>query len=257
LTKEYNVLMSAFVLTIIFSFLEATVSLVGGLALLWKDKLIKKASVYIISFATGALLSVALLDLLPEAIEESGYLDRALGLALTGFLAFFIIERILLWRHGHETEEEETHSYTSLVAIGDTVHNFIDGVVIGATFLVDTRLGMLTTLAVVFHELPQEVGDFSIMLHAGLSKGRVFVYNLISSSATIVGAIATFLLGSRIENAVPVLISLVAGGLLYIAASDLIPQIAKEEKFSKIFFQIVLLLLGVGTLLIVGQITKI
>ena len=249
--------MSVLFFIVIFSFLEATVSLIGGVVLLWQAQLAKKISLYLISFSAGALLSVALLDLLPEAIEKSGQTNEVVTILLTGFVLFFIVERLLLWNHGHETEEKETHAYTSLVAIGDTVHNFIDGIVIGSTFLVDINLGIITTIAVIFHEIPQEVGDFSIMLHGGLSKMRVFVYNLISSLATVIGAISIFVIGNRIESSIAFLIALVAGGLLYIAASDLLPQIAKEEHFLKVFIQIILLLAGIGVIFTVGQITNV
>lgn len=232
-----------------FTLLGSVFSLIGGIILLAKEKLALKISHYLASFAAGALLGTAFFDLLPEAFEEAertGADTNIFFWALMGVLTFFLLERFIHWfHHHHEHNAEEKKSIVPLVVLGDTVHNFLDGVVIAATFLVSVPLGMVTALAVAAHEIPQEIGDFGILLHRGLKRKKVIFINLMSAIGALVGAVITYLIGERIETIMPILLSITAGFFLYIAASDLIPEIHNEDNKKVALIETVLLLLGV------------
>lgn len=234
---------------LIFTFLGSIASLIGGIILLTKEKFASKISHFLSAFAAGALLATAFFDLLPEAQEEAGELNIFL-FALLGFLFFFLLERFIHWSHHHQTEEFEVtkkapKSVVALINIGDGVHNFVDGVVIASTFLVSIPLGIITSFAVAAHEIPQEIGDFGIMLHHGVKRGKILFFNILSALTAMVGAILTYMYGDSIKQFLPLFLSVAAGFFIYIAASDLIPEIHHEEKRSIAFFETILLLLGV------------
>lgn len=240
-------------LTILFfTFLGSLFSLIGGLILLSNEKLMLKISHLLASFAAGVLLGTAFFDLLPEALHEG----EAAGIdvflwALVGIVTFFVFERFVHWFHHHEEyHEDNSTSKTTipLIIFGDTMHNFIDGVVIAATFMIDMQLGIVTTLAVAAHEIPQEIGDFGLMLHKGLSKQKIILVNIVSAAASFLGAILTFLIGSGIEGYLPILIALTAGFFIYIASSDLIPEIHHEKRKGFAFYETVLLIAGILTI---------
>ena len=170
--------------------------------------------------------------------------------ALIGFLLFFLIERFIHWYHHHQHaySDEGVKPTVPLVIVGDSVHNFIDGVVIAATFLISIPLGIVTTFAVAAHEIPQEIGDFGILLHKGMERKKVLLVNFLSALTALLGALITFWIGERIEPALPILLSLTAGFFIYIAASDLIPDIHHENRKGFAFWETVLLFLGVGTI---------
>lgn len=221
---------------LLFNLLGSVISLTGGVLLLLHKKFAVKISHYLSSFAAGALLGAAFFDLLPEAIEESEHVALPLfnlfAWVLGGILFFFILERILHWFHHHGYEEHEISGKPTvpLVVIGDTVHNFIDGVAIAATFMISIPLGIATTLAVGLHEIPQEVGDFGIMIKKGLSRKRILFVNIISAAASFIGAIIAFYFGERIEGLTAIFLAVTAGFFLYIALSDLLPEIHHENK---------------------------
>jgi len=184
---------------ILFSIAGSFLSMAGGLILLWKEKFARKFSLFLISFAAGALLGVAFLDLLPEALEASGSIERvALG-ALAAIVILFILERFLWWYHHHRTHTEEhtkhgdhpdtanTPTKAYLLLVGDSVHNFVDGVLIAAAFLTDFSLGVGVAVGVVAHELPQELADFGVMLDSGFSRLKTLVLNFLAASTTLVG----------------------------------------------------------------------
>lgn len=237
---------------IIFSLIGSVVSLAGGLALLYKEKFAYKISHLLSSFAAGALLGTAFLDLLPEAIHESGGNDKIIFWALFGVLLFFLIERFIHWFHHHHFHDQDKNGSNyrdkptvPLIMVGDSIHNFIDGVVIAATFMVDIPLGMVTTFAVAAHEIPQEVGDFGVMLRRGFSRNKVLLFNFISACFAIGGALLTYFAGEIIEGYLPLFLALTAGFFIYIAASDLIPEIHEENRRNFAFYETMLLLLGV------------
>lgn len=233
----------------IFVFLGSIGSLIGGVALLAREKFALRISHYLASFAAGTLLGAAFFDLLPEAAhtaEETG-IDVFL-FALLGILLFFILERFIHWFHHHEEyheHEKETKSTIPLIVFSDTLHNFVDGVVIAATFLVSIPLGIVTTLAVAAHEIPQEIGDFGLLLHKGMSRTKILWVNIVSASAAFLGAIFTLLFGTLIEGFIPVFLAITAGFFIYIAASDLIPEIHYEKKRKTAVIQSILLVSGV------------
>ena len=219
---------------LLFTFLGSVGSLIGGIALLSKEKFAIKISHFLASFAAGTFLGAAFFDLLPEALEGGEKLGINVPLwVLVGIVGFFLIERTIHWFHHHEDYHEhakETKSTVPLIILGDTMHNFIDGIVIAATFLTSIPLGIVTTLAVMAHELPQEIGDFGLLLHKGLSRKKVIMVNVLSAAAAFAGAILMYIAGDLLENYIPVFLAVTAGFFIYIAASDLIPEIHYERR---------------------------
>ncbi len=212
-----------------------------------------------VSFAIGALLGAALLGLLPHALEGVDGTDfhAITGAVLLGLFGFFLLEKLVLWRHCHHehcevhTPEDDTHRHAAagtLILVGDGLHNFIDGVLIGAAFLTDIHLGVVTSLAVAAHEIPQEVGDFAVLLHSGFSTGRAFLFNLLSSLATVVGGLLAYYGLKDLEPALPYVLAVAASSFIYVAVADLIPGLHKRVEFSATLKQ--LLLIGAGVALI-------
>ncbi len=232
---------------IIFSLLGGVFSLVGGLLLLSRKKIADRLAIYATPFAAGALLSAVFLDLLKDGLEESSA-DVVLMSALIGVLLFFLAERFLHWfhhHHQHEEQHKDKDPAVSLIIFGDIAHNALDGVAIAAAFLVSVPTGIVTTIAVAAHEIPQEIGDFGLMLSKGMSRMKVLLVNVFSALATVAAAIITFSLGSEERLPIGVLIGLSAGFLLYIATSDIIPQIHERAPKDKLFdWQPVLLIFG-------------
>lgn len=240
---------------LLFTSLASIGALAGGFALLAKRDAAIKISHYLTAFAAGVLLATAFLDLLPEALhegEEAGL--NIFAWTLAGLLIFFVGEQIIHWFHHHnETAHEhdkESKAIIPLIIAGDTIHNFVDGVVIAATFLVDMRLGIVTALAVAAHELPQEIGDFALLLHKGLSRMKVVLINITSAAAALVGALGAYAFGSALEGYIPVSLSLTAGFFIYIATSDIIPEIHYETRRPAALLKSGLLLCGVAIIYI-------
>lgn len=231
---------------LLFTFLGSIGALIGGLILISREKFALKVSHYLASFAAGVLLASAFFDLLPEAAHEGE--TNVFFWALMGILVFFAIERFIHWFHHHEEyheHEKEAQSTIPLIIIGDTTHNFVDGIVIAATFLVDIQLGIITTLAVAAHEIPQEIADFGLMLHKGLSKTKIVLVNITSASAAFLGAGITYVFGSFLESYIPIAVALTAGFFIYIATSDLIPEIHYEKRRGVALLKTAFLFLGV------------
>lgn len=230
---------------LLFTFIGSILSLVGGVFLLFKRGIVEKASHLLISFAAGTLLGTAFLDLFPEAIEESSP-ENVFILALSGFLFFFILERFIHWMHHHPHEYKgEEKPTVALINFGDSIHNFIDGVAIAATFMVSIPLGVVTAFAVGAHEIPQEIGDFAVMLKRGISAKKVLFFNFLSALSSILGAVLTYYFGGRVQDMVYIFISLTAGFFLYISASDLIPEIHENNRRSFAFMETFMIILGV------------
>ncbi|MGB4758971.1 MAG: ZIP family metal transporter [Candidatus Saccharimonadales bacterium] len=230
---------------IFYSLIGGLFSLIGGILLLSRNSTAKKLAKYATPFAAGALLAAVFLDLLKEGIEETSS-DTVLLAALIGILIFFFAERFLRWfHHHHEHADKKSDPTVSLIIAGDTIHNALDGVAIAAAFLVNVPTGIVTTIAIAAHEIPQEIGDFGLLLSKGLSRGKVLLVNIISALATTLMAILTFALGNSEALPVGVLLGISAGFLLYIALSDIIPTI-HENAHKKLFnAEPFLLLLGV------------
>jgi zinc and cadmium transporter len=212
-----------------------------------------------VSFALGALLGVAFLDLLPEAVEQVGVAGRhsLFATVLAGILGFFTLEKLLLWRHCHtgdcatHTEEHFHQPAGTLIVLGDAIHNFVDGVLIAAAFLTDVKLGMVTALAVFAHEIPQEVGDFAILLQSGYSRARALFYNLVSSLTTLVGGVLAYLSLDTLHGALPYILALAASSFVYVAVADLIPSLHQRTTASAALQQIALI--GLGLFVVMGS----
>lgn len=236
---------------LVFNLLGSVISLLGGILLLSQKGLAKKLAHYLSSFAAGTLLGTVFFDLMPEAVEEAGAQNMELtvvfGMALGGILFFFLLERFLHWFHHHGYDEHEIKGkpVIPLLIIGDTIHNFIDGVAIASTFVINIPLGIITTFAVGAHEIPQEIGDFGVMLRYGFSRMKVLLINIFSAFASFVGALLAFYFGSHIEGLSVVMLSLTSGFFLYIALSDLVPEIHHENKKGLAFWETACMLLGV------------
>lgn len=233
--------------------LGSFLGLIGGLILLWKERLARKLSYFFVSFAAGALIGAAFLDLLPEALE----LNKAIWPAVIASIVLFsITERTLVW-HSHHTGHEKFHpkvkTFGTMLIAGDTLHNFIDGVIIAATTLISIPLGIVTAIAVFFHEIPQEVGDFGALLHAGYSGSKVISYSLLSAAATFIGAFAVLGFAEILQKYLPALIAFAAGGFIYIAATDLMPELKHEaRKWSQVIIQTVIMLAGIAIIALLG-----
>jgi zinc and cadmium transporter len=209
----------------------------------------------LVSFAIGALLGAAFLELIPHAFEVGEAHEVGIAL-LAGIFGFFVLEKLLLWRHCH-TEDCEVHDQHeggksgTLIIVGDTVHNFVDGVLIAAAFLQSTELGMVTAVAIIAHEIPQEVGDFLILLHSGYSKLRALAMNLLSSLATVVGGVIGYFGLQLIEGWEATLLGVVAASMVYVAVADLIPGLHRRPELRDTAHQALLIALGIGAIAMV------
>lgn len=236
--------MATYTQIIFFSLIGGVFSLIGGVLLLSKKKYADTLAKYATPFAAGALLAAVFLDLLKDGLEESSA-DTVLLSALIGIVLFFFAERFLHWFHHHHQHENSDPSKTLIIA-GDTIHNALDGVAIAAAFLVSVPTGIVTTFAVAAHEIPQEIGDFGLLLAKGMSRAKVLWVNVVSALATTLAAVITFSLGSQDRLPIGALLGLSAGFLLYIAMSDIIPEIHEHTDKRKLFdWQPIMLLMGV------------
>lgn len=235
----------------IFTSLGSIASLAGGVVLLSREKLAFRIAHFLASFAAGTLLGAAFFDLLPEAshiAEETGTIDIFFWTAV-GVVLFFILGTVLHWFHHHNHDDKESHkerkATTPLIIISDTLHNFLDGIVIAATFMVSIPLGIVTTFAVAAHEIPQEIGDFGLLLHRGLTRKKVIIINVISALFAFLGAGVALIVGESIEHSLPIFLSLTAGFFIYIALSDIVPGIHHEQQRRHAMLDSGMLLLGV------------
>jgi zinc and cadmium transporter len=213
---------------LIASVIVSLISLIGVLALVIKDNLFKKLVIFLVAFAAGGLIGGAFLDIIPEATEYVKDINQLFLYVILGYMLFFILEKYLHWRHCHSAECK-IHRFTYLNIIGDIVHNFSDGLIIGAVFLVNIKVGIATTLAIIFHEIPHELGNFTVLVYGGFSKLKALFYNFLSSLFAIVGTIAGYYFASKINGFAAILLPAAAGGFIYIASCDLIPELHKEE----------------------------
>jgi zinc and cadmium transporter len=224
---------------------------VASSMLLFQDSARVRLVSWLISYAVGTLLGASLLHLLPEALGLIAP-TAALGALLTGILTFFALEKLVIWRHCHVEGACATHSNTAtLVIVGDAFHTFVDGAIIGAAVLTSVPLGISTTIAAAAHEIPQEVGDFAVLLNAGYSRRRAVVLNLLSGAAGVVGALVVFLVMGPIPRLLPYFIAFSAGGFLYVAMSDLIPDLHRNARDPNPIRQTVLIAAGIITMLLV------
>jgi len=204
----------------------------------------------LVSYATGTLLAAALLGMIAHAINQ-GNPTLVLSSVLIGIVIFFLLEKMVIWRHCHHKECEIHGAAGPILLIGDAFHNFIDGVVIAASFLISIPIGLVVSVSVIAHEVPQEVGDFAILLDSGYSKKKAFLFNFLSSSTTIPAAIIGYYLLDGIRSIIPVILAISAASFIYIALSDLTPGLHNRISLGASIRQVILILLGIGTIVLI------
>jgi len=233
-------------------FIVSLMSLVGAFSLHLRPKLLDKILFALVSFAAGALLAAAFLDLIPEALERDASVVPLW--ALIGVVVFYMIETFLYWYHchyGHHHHHSHHHPvkpYAWLNLIGDGVHNFVDGMIIAAAYLVNIPLGITTTVAVVLHEIPQELGDFGVLVFGGISSSRALFYNFLSALTSFLGAILVYYFSATVQNISVYLVPFAAGGFIYIASADLLPELHKERNLNLALLQLVLFFSGIAVI---------
>jgi len=244
---------------IIATVLVSLISLLGVLIIFKKEKK-QNFLKALISVAAGALLTVAFLDLLPEAIEDGGYDAHTIfWTVLISILFFFLLERVFHWHHCRCEEHGKpcTDNKKNLAVInlaGDAIHNFVDGALIASAFMIDFHAGLIVTLAVVLHEIPQEISDFGVLLYAGFSKGKAILYNLGVAVIAIIGALLFYNFGKDYGHLIPLMAAFAAGNFIYLATADLIPELHHEENPKRILSHSLWLLFGVIIMYYLGQI---
>jgi len=234
----------AFLLAIGASILVSIISLIGIFSLLLNEKLLNRILILLVGFGAGGLIGGAFLHLLPETLENSKDFTLSFMYVIFGFILFFILEKYLFWRHCHK-EKCEIHAFTYLNLIGDGIHNFGDGLIIGVSFFTDIRIGIVSTLAIIMHEVPQELGDFGILLYGGFSKTKALIFNYISATTAILGTVIGYFFASHINNFSNILLPFAAGGFIYIASCDLIPELHKQPDIKKSSVSMLFFILGI------------
>jgi len=234
---------------IFFSLLGSIGSiLISALLLIFPDEIQKNLIPKCVSFATGTLLGAAFLGLIPHAAEDFGDIQLTLLMVLVGLIIFFILEKLVIWRHCHDDHCHVHETSGSLIMIGDAFHNFVDGIVIAATFTTSIPLGIATAFSVITHEIPQEVGDFAILLKNNYTKKRAFMLNIISGLSSLVGALLAFFFMTTLTNVTPYIMSISAASFIYVAVSDLIPHLQKDTNPKDSIIQICLILGGISVI---------
>jgi zinc and cadmium transporter len=245
-------MLDSFVYAILSVVFVSLISLIGVITLAIKDSTLTKILLYFVSFSAGALLGDAFIHLLPETVKDVGFTVQVSGVILFGIIFSFVVEKVVQWRHCHlPVSREHPHSFAYMNLFGDGVHNFIDGLIIGSSYIASIPVGIATTLAVIFHEIPQEIGDFGVLLHGGFTKRKALFMNFLTALTAIAGAVAALFIGSA-QGTYPYLLAFAAGGFIYIASTDLIPELHRKnvcEGFSKdAFMQMLFLILGIAVM---------
>jgi len=233
-----------------FTFLNGLVAFVGAITLTLKPETLNKIIFVLVALSTGTLLGGGLLHLLPEAIDGLG-VETAINYLLIGFIIFFLMEKLLHWHHCHNSTCK-VHAFSQMILFGDGLHNFIDGLIIAASFFVSIPFGIITTLVIIAHEIPQELGDFGVLIHGGFSKSKALFYNFLSQLTAVLGGIVGFFFvqSSGLET---ILLPFAAGGFIYIAASDLIPELHKEENTKRIALSFLFFMIGITLMFLMKQ----
>ncbi len=237
--------------TVLISF----IAFVGALCLFLKEKLLNKILLFLVSFSAGALLGGAFLHLLPEAISKVGAEENSLLkiflYLLFGFCIFFILEQFIRWHHHHAMKHPKIMPFSYLILVSDAIHNFIDGLVIAASFVIALPVGVVTALAVALHEIPQEIGDYGILVYGGFKRVKALFLNFLSAITVILGGVAGFLLAEKIGKSIVFLLPFAAGNFIYIASSDLIPEIKHKENFQRSILHFFVFLFGILLMLLI------
>lgn len=243
---------STSLLTILSVIGVSLVSLVGVSLFLVRESLIRKMLLYIVSFSTGSLFGDVFFHILPEIAGDHAVFERAMLYVMLGILLSFVMEKIIHWHHCHILPTQEVHCEHHHVGImsliGDGTHNFIDGMLIAASFLVSKEIGFATTIAVVLHEIPQEIGDFAILLHSGFSRMKAVIFNMLSALTALVGAVIVLVASASSPALINVLLPIAAGNFLYLAGSDLIPELHKHTGIRQGILQLACMIFGMAAM---------
>ena len=228
---------------IVVTFAIALIAFIGIFTLLLKEKLLNEILLILVSLSAGALMGGAFLHLIPEAVEKSQGMDVFL-FVLVGFILFFVIEKVLHWRHCHKGKCD-VHTFHYMNLVGDAIHNFIDGLILAASFVTSVELGLTTTIAIAAHEIPQEIGDFGVLIYGGFKKKKAIILNFIVALTIVIGGLIGYFISKSVESAATFLLPFAAGGFIYIAATDLIPEIKKELDFKKYMATLIVFIIGI------------
>lgn len=241
--------------SLLATFLVSVISFVGLLTLSFRRQFLHRILFLLISLSAGALLGDVFFHLLPELIHDTGGMTVGISAyILTGIVAFFVLEKFLIWHHHHDIETPEEHEHHQhahqwaigrMNLIGDAFHNLLDGMIIAGSFMINPVVGVGTTVAVLLHEIPQEIGDFGVLIHSGYSVKKALFLNFVTALTAVLGALITWWWGSVNDDFLAVLVPLTAGGFIYIAGSDLIPELKKQGKVGESLKQLVALVLGI------------
>lgn len=230
--------------------LISLISLIGVITLSLRPELLKKLLFTMVSFAVGGLLGGAFIHLIPESTETLGSISEVSLLVLVGILLFFVLEKFVLWRHCHvPTSDEHPHPVVFMNIIGDGFHNFFDGLAVAASYIISFPVGIATTLAVILHEIPQEIGDFGVLVHGGLTPKNALLLNLLSALFAVAGAVIALTIGPHAGEFLAALLPVTAGGFIYMASSDLIPSLHGEKDYPRAWLQLVFILFGIAVML--------
>ena len=247
--KDSKALIWAYSLVSVF--LVSVVSLVGVTTLGLSGKHLDKLLLFLVSLSVGALLGDAMIHLLPDLFKQSGFALKESLYLLSGIMVFFIMEKIIHWQHCHlPPGKGHVHSLAKMNLIGDGLHNFIDGLIIGGTYLASIPLGIATTIAVIVHEIPQEISDFGVLLYGGFTIRRAVIFNFLTALTAILGTVVALLIDGKINGFIPFIIAFTAGGFIYIAVADLIPELHKETAPSRSLLQILGILIGIAVMVL-------
>jgi zinc and cadmium transporter len=237
---------------IIASFLITLIAFIGIFALALNEKVLNKILLILVSLSAGALMGGAFLHLIPEAIEKVSHEatehlhipSEIFIYILVGFILFFVLEKVLHWRHCHKGKCD-VHTFHYMNLVGDTIHNFIDGLILAAGFVTSIELGITTTVAIAAHEIPQEIGDFGVLIYGGFAKKKAIILNFIVALTIVLGGIVGYFISQTVDQATTFLLPFAAGGFIYIAATDLVPEIKKELDFKKYMATLIVFILGI------------
>jgi len=233
--------MQALIWTLLSTIIISCISFAGIFTIFVKDKNLRKIMLFLVAFSAGALMSSAFLHLIPESLESQDI--NPMPIILAGFASFFVIEKFFFWHHCHD-KNCGFNSFGYMNLLGDAVHNFIDGLILAPAFIADFNLGVTTALAIVFHEIPQEIGDFGVLVYSGFKKKKAFLMNFLTALTAVAGGITGYYLSKAVGGFVPYLIPFTAGGFIYISASDLIPELKKEIRPKKALALILTFVMG-------------
>ena len=245
--------MSVLLYTLLSVAIVSLISLIRTFTISINKEVLKNSVFFLVSLAVGALFGDAIIHLIPEALELFGDSTKAAFYIIVGIFMFFVLEKFLFWHHVHD--EDSSHKHISpvgrIVLFSDGVHNFLDGAIIAAGYMVSIEVGIATTIAIMLHEIPQEIGDFGILIHAGYTRAKALLVNFFSALIAIVGAIVTLSIGKSVETLIPVLVAIAAGSFIYIAGSDLVPELQKTSDVKKSALQFVAIVIGVTLVFLV------